>query len=340
MDGRRGNGPSRPHDSGIPLTQQVADVAPWGSPRGVEGGHSSGNPDRAEDHKSRLEDQVYLLVGAWTTPLAHDKGRTPRPERRRGGGGNRNLEDDVGLAVEGELLVMLAGWTTPQASEPLSGERPSRAATGRTTEYLSRQVRQVPGGVGWATPTARDHKGSRSHTKGGSSVATQVRLVPVAGYPTPVANDDNKSPDAHRAMKARMEGGTRKEITSLQVLAKEIGHFPTPTAERAADERQFARGNPNLATVASWASPIARDHKDGAMDLSNTPVNHQLGRQVLLSRVRTGDGGALASNFVRWLMGYPAVWQRTAPTSKRRSRSYLKSRSHSALEDSEATATR
>jgi hypothetical protein len=38
--------------------------------------------------------------------------------------------------------------------------------------------------------------------------------------PTPVANDDNKSPTAHMAMKRRMPGGERNTITSLQVLSK------------------------------------------------------------------------------------------------------------------------
>jgi hypothetical protein len=38
--------------------------------------------------------------------------------------------------------------------------------------------------------------------------------------PTPCANDDNKTPAAHMAMKARMKGGERNTITSLQVRVK------------------------------------------------------------------------------------------------------------------------
>jgi hypothetical protein len=38
------------------------------------------------------------------------------------------------------IAATLAGWTTPQANEPDSPERPSRKETGRTTEYLGRQV--------------------------------------------------------------------------------------------------------------------------------------------------------------------------------------------------------
>ena len=45
------------------------------------------------------------------------------------------------------------------------------------------------------------------------------------GWPTPVANDDNKTPEAHLRMKQRMgvrdgTGANRTAITSLQVMAK------------------------------------------------------------------------------------------------------------------------
>ena len=39
-------------------------------------------------------------------------------------------------------------------------------------------------------------------------------------WPTPAAHDDNKSPEAHMAMKARMPGGPRQTVTSLQVAVK------------------------------------------------------------------------------------------------------------------------
>jgi hypothetical protein len=45
-------------------------------------------------------------------------------------------------------------------------------------------------------------------------------------WPTPVAKDDGKSPEAHLAMKARMKGGPRNTITSLTVLSKDIGGPP------------------------------------------------------------------------------------------------------------------
>lgn len=52
------------------LNLQTA-MATWATPRSTEAGHSSGNPERALDRKSRLEDQVFL-VGSWATLAARD----------------------------------------------------------------------------------------------------------------------------------------------------------------------------------------------------------------------------------------------------------------------------
>jgi len=38
----------------------VALLSGWPTPRSVEAGHGTGNPDRANDRKSRLEDTIYL----------------------------------------------------------------------------------------------------------------------------------------------------------------------------------------------------------------------------------------------------------------------------------------
>ncbi len=43
---------------------------PWGSPRSAEAGHSTGNPERAMNGKSRLEDQVFLT--SWAQPASRD----------------------------------------------------------------------------------------------------------------------------------------------------------------------------------------------------------------------------------------------------------------------------
>ena len=91
-------------------------------------------------------------------------------------------------------------------------------------------------------------------------------------WPTPVANDDNKSPEAHMAMKARMKGGPRKKPTSLNVMVKGV-------------ERQM------------WPTPNANDAKNNGPRLHPT--------QIQLCQIA---GGALNPTWVEWLMGYPLGW--------------------------------
>ena len=81
---------------------------------------------------------------------------------------------------------------------------------------------------GWHSPTSGDSRRRTYQYDGGDR--TKPRLSNeglVSGWPTPLAKDDNKSPEAHLAMKERM-GGNRTAITSLQVLAKGLAPWPTP----------------------------------------------------------------------------------------------------------------
>ena len=120
QDGRRGGKPPRPHDTGIPLSQQVA-LAGWATPA-------------ARDHKSES---------------ATDEFQQDRIEQTRG----------KPLSWE----VRLAGWTTPQATEPTGRDlRPSRVATGRTTEYLGRQVQLAASGPTPSLSSAATESGDRS----------------------------------------------------------------------------------------------------------------------------------------------------------------------------------
>ena len=79
-----------------PTGRKLSTVVGWATPRAGPG-HSSGNPDRAANHNSRLEDQVYL--SGWRTPASADaKGSAKSPQ-------DAYLPDQVALA----------GWATPQA---------------------------------------------------------------------------------------------------------------------------------------------------------------------------------------------------------------------------------
>jgi hypothetical protein len=108
-------------------------------------------------------------------------------------------------------------------------------------------------------------------------------------WPTPVANDDNKSPEAHMAMKQRMKGGPRNTITSLNVMVKatERGMWPTPHSNMSTGPwRQGREGGPNLQTAA---------------------------------------GGSLNPTWVEWLMGFPPGWTDLGPSETPSSRKSPKS---------------
>lgn len=116
------------------------------------------------------------------------------------------------------------------------------------------------------------------------------RTVVTAGgaWPTPRARDDQRSPEAHLAMKARMGG--RKDVTSLTVLAK---MWPTP---RASDG---TRGS----------DP---PHGDGGMSLKTTVLHNPAASH--LDPTTTPDGtptsprADLNPRFVAALMGLPWDW--------------------------------
>jgi hypothetical protein len=68
----------------------------------------------------------------------------------------------------------------------------------------------------WQTPHGFANTDASGKTAGGGGEFHKQAMQ----WPTPCANDDNKSPEARMAMKASMPGGPRQTITSLQVLVK------------------------------------------------------------------------------------------------------------------------
>jgi len=78
-----------------------------------------------------------------------------------------------------------------------------------------------------------------------------------ATWPTVVSNDDNKTPEAHLRSKANMPGGPRKEITSLQVMAKATWSTPKSALsgpDNAIHDRENSGGE-SLPTQANGVNP-------------------------------------------------------------------------------------
>ena len=144
---------------------------------------------------------------------------------------------------------------------------------------------EPPPRSGWPTPTAqladkgvRSERGALNETKrtSGPDLAAAAALAP---WPTPTANDDDKTPEAHLAMKKRMGGG-RKAITSLQAMAQTAG-WQTPTAGDAKG-RKYQRDNhdpakprlTNEGLVAGWPPPMALSHKDSHRPGTNRMIDN------------------------------------------------------------------
>lgn len=127
------------------------------------------------------------------------------------------------------------------------------------------------------------------------------------------------------AMKARMPGGPRSTITSLQV---KVRAWPTPMAMDSEQSGSASLKDPTLNRMAvTWPSPSSRDDKGvdipgrhGGASLSHATQTSQFSHRAPLTA-----NGPLSSTssptsprrlnpaFVCWLMGWPWWWTQTEP---------------------------
>lgn len=267
----------------VRLEDQVGLVGSWATPRSTEAGHSSGNPARAHDHKSRLEDQVYLAPGTWATPKANDADRGGRADRARPGERRRNLSDQAKLAA----------WPTPTAADGKRGNKPARPHdTGKPLSQVAVTVSS------WATPTARDYK-DRSNVENvptNNLLGRQVHLV-TGRWSTPSTGDAEITTAKPRP--SRKATGRKTEYLGRQVHS---AGWMTPTARYAYRSESFRAGRSQLhPREALGAIP------------SGSPATTK-------PKTETPYGVALNPRFGRWLQGFPAGWDFSVRSATRSSR--------------------
>lgn len=137
----------------------------WATPRSTEAGHSTGNPERAHDGKSRLEDQVFLPH--WATPTSRDWKD-----------GGSSLENVPVNALMGRQ-ALLANWPTPRAAE--KNDRQSRHGKDYLTMTGAAKL------SAWSTPRANKWGFPDAH-------GSQEQPLPASGPTQNVSHAQTEKP--------------------------------------------------------------------------------------------------------------------------------------------------
>jgi hypothetical protein len=237
-----------------------------------------------------------------------------------------------GMTVAGELweLTMLGHltggsesglWPTVRSSDGERGGRGDLIQAVRGNENNHFKISQTP-----VEDDAVERKKGKVNSRGEPKLSAQVKM-----FPTPVAQDDGKSYEAHMAMKATMPGGPRKTCTSLAVMARS-GMWPTPNAYDAIPDYGDRRDN-NLAEggrhgvslrhmAKLWSTPTARDAGSLA-HVTRGKASKEAGNEIV-EPLPVQVGGSLNPEWVEWLMGWPLGWSGLEPLGTGRFQEWLR----------------
>lgn len=255
------------------------------------------------------------------------------------------------LSLAGDLMPFSDRW-------PTSGSMRS----GRCFRRPTAEHHTSASGCGFfvGTPTTNPKPRSAAFAKGRTPNVYEAAHQPIREtFPTPVARDDGKSPEAHLRMKQRMPGGPRSTITSLAVLARagfQQPMFPTPRAGKTSDEseeswlKRNAAGKvatpplslavrmiPTLtAGDAKGARRVGYDTTNPGVTLTDfvrlpTPTANDARNNGSPSQVEPNSaalnvvaGGKLNPRWVEWLMGWPIGWASCEPLGTDKWQSWLR----------------
>ena len=267
----------------------------WPSPTASLSDKGIRSPEGAmtEIERGKSPDLAAHVMAMWSTPSKSDAIAGADFSRRDNGRPNSKVSTEVHLV---EL------WGTPTAHErtPTAHERTHTPRPVHHGIQLANQANELMRSAEmWRTPRANDHKGGlRPDSK--SERPTSDHFLPdqvnFTMWPTPSARDWKDSPGMAQTG-VNPDGSTR---TRLDQLPRQVALYPTPTSLSPARNGNNEAGN-SAGLVAIRALVIGAP-QSGSSEQTEKP-------------------GALAPDFVAWLMGYPPEWLECAPESMPKSKS-------------------